>query len=95
MGADRGILVQTDAELQPLAVAKLFKAIVAREAPQLVIVAPVVCICPPLIHAQLHGLEDPLMQSECRGIGLVRAAEAELCGRVLTHTRQGPDGAAT
>jgi len=38
MGADRGILVQTDAELQPLAVAKLFKAIAAREAPQLVIV---------------------------------------------------------
>ena len=38
MGADRGILVQTDAELQPLAVAKLFKAIVAKESPQLVIV---------------------------------------------------------
>jgi electron transfer flavoprotein beta subunit len=38
MGADRGILVQTDGELQPLAVAKLFKAIVAREAPQMVIV---------------------------------------------------------
>ncbi len=38
MGADRGILVQTDAELQPLAVAKLFKAIVAKENPGLVIV---------------------------------------------------------
>ncbi len=38
MGADRGILVQTDAELQPLAVAKLFKAIAERESPQLVIV---------------------------------------------------------
>ena len=37
MGADRGILVQTDAELQPLAVAKLFKALVAKESPQLVI----------------------------------------------------------
>jgi electron transfer flavoprotein beta subunit len=37
MGADRGILVQTDAELQPLAVAKLFKALVAKENPQLVI----------------------------------------------------------
>ena len=37
MGADRGILVQTDAELQPLAVAKLFKAIIAKEQPQLVI----------------------------------------------------------
>ena len=38
MGADRGILVQTDAELQPLAVAKVLKAIVEREQPELVIV---------------------------------------------------------
>ena len=37
MGADRGILVQTDAELQPLAVAKLLKAIVEKEQPKLVI----------------------------------------------------------
>jgi electron transfer flavoprotein beta subunit len=37
LGADRSILVETDAELQPLAVAKLLKAIVAKEAPQLVI----------------------------------------------------------
>ncbi|WP_240635914.1 electron transfer flavoprotein subunit beta/FixA family protein, partial [Caldimonas tepidiphila] len=37
IGADRGILVETDAELQPLAVAKLLKALVDKEAPQLVI----------------------------------------------------------
>ena len=37
MGADRAIHVATDAELQPLAVAKLLKAIVGREAPDLVI----------------------------------------------------------
>jgi electron transfer flavoprotein beta subunit len=37
MGADRAILVQTDAELQPLAVAKTLKAIVGKEQPQLVI----------------------------------------------------------
>jgi electron transfer flavoprotein beta subunit len=37
MGADRGILVETDAELQPLAVAKLLKALVDKEQPQLVI----------------------------------------------------------
>ena len=37
MGADRGILVESDAELQPLAVAKLLKAIVDQEEPQLVI----------------------------------------------------------
>ena len=32
IGADRAILVETDVELQPLAVAKLLKAIVARRA---------------------------------------------------------------
>jgi electron transfer flavoprotein beta subunit len=37
IGADRGLLVETDAELQPLAVAKLLKAIVEREQPGLVI----------------------------------------------------------
>jgi electron transfer flavoprotein beta subunit len=38
LGADRAILVETDADLQPLAVAKLLKALVAKESPQLVIV---------------------------------------------------------
>ncbi len=37
MGADRGIHVLTDQVLEPLAVAKLLKAIIAKEAPQLVI----------------------------------------------------------
>ena len=37
MGADRGIHVTTDEELQPLAVAKLLKALVERESPDLVI----------------------------------------------------------
>ena len=37
MGADRGILVETDVELQPLAVAKLLKAIVEKEGPGLII----------------------------------------------------------
>jgi electron transfer flavoprotein beta subunit len=37
IGADRGVLVETDAELQPLAVAKLLKAVVDQEQPQLVI----------------------------------------------------------
>ncbi|WP_418648324.1 electron transfer flavoprotein subunit beta/FixA family protein [Thauera butanivorans] len=37
IGADRGILVETDADLQPLAVAKLLKALCEREAPQVVI----------------------------------------------------------
>lgn len=37
MGADRAILVETEAELQPLAVAKLLKEIAVKEAPQLMI----------------------------------------------------------
>ncbi len=37
MGAERGIHVKTDDELQPLAVAKLLKAIVEKEGPELVI----------------------------------------------------------
>ncbi|HEX9194840.1 MAG TPA: electron transfer flavoprotein subunit beta/FixA family protein, partial [Azonexus sp.] len=37
IGADRGILVETNVELQPLAVAKLLKALCDKEAPQLVI----------------------------------------------------------
>ncbi|RQO66778.1 electron transfer flavoprotein subunit beta [Aquitalea sp. FJL05] len=38
MGADRAILVETDTELQPLAVAKLLKAVADKEQPQLLIV---------------------------------------------------------
>jgi electron transfer flavoprotein beta subunit len=37
IGADRGILVLTDADLQPLAVAKLLKALVDKEQPGLII----------------------------------------------------------
>jgi len=37
MGADRAILVETDTELQPLAVAKLIKALADKEQPQLII----------------------------------------------------------
>ena len=37
IGADRGILIQTEAELQPLAVAKLLRAVCEKENPQLVL----------------------------------------------------------
>ncbi|MFP5442325.1 MAG: electron transfer flavoprotein subunit beta/FixA family protein [Betaproteobacteria bacterium] len=36
IGADRGILVESDAELQPLAIAKLLKALVDKEQPGLI-----------------------------------------------------------
>ena len=37
MGADRGLLIKTDQEVEPLGVAKLLKAVVAEENPELVI----------------------------------------------------------
>ena len=37
MGADRAVLVQTDQDLEPLAVAKALKAVIAEEQPQLVL----------------------------------------------------------
>ncbi len=37
MGADRAILIQTDADPEPLAVAKLLKAVIAEESPDVVI----------------------------------------------------------
>jgi electron transfer flavoprotein beta subunit len=37
MGADRGILVQSDEVLQPLAIAKLLKAVVEKESPEVVL----------------------------------------------------------
>ncbi len=37
MGADRGILIETDTQLEPLSIAKLLQAVVQREQPQLVI----------------------------------------------------------
>jgi electron transfer flavoprotein beta subunit len=37
MGADRAILVQTDQDLEPLAVAKVLKAVIGEESPELVL----------------------------------------------------------
>jgi electron transfer flavoprotein beta subunit len=37
IGADRGILIQTDEDIEPLAVAKLLKAVIEQEQPDLVI----------------------------------------------------------
>src|SRR6186997_3077159 len=37
LGADRAILVETDADLQPLAVAKLLRAIAEKEQPKIIL----------------------------------------------------------
>jgi electron transfer flavoprotein beta subunit len=41
MGADRGVLVETNAELQPLAVAKLLRAVILQEGPEIVIIGKI------------------------------------------------------
>ncbi len=37
LGADRGILVETDEDMQPLAIAKVLKALIDKESPELII----------------------------------------------------------
>ncbi len=37
LGADRGILVETDEDMQPLAIAKVLKAVIDKESPELII----------------------------------------------------------
>lgn len=37
MGADRGVLVETDVQLEPLAVAKILRALIEKEQPQIVL----------------------------------------------------------
>ena len=37
LGADRGILVETDVDMQPLGIAKVLKAVIDQEQPQLII----------------------------------------------------------
>ena len=49
MGADRAILVKTDGLVEPLAVAKILKALVAKESPELVILGKQVRARPILI----------------------------------------------
>jgi electron transfer flavoprotein beta subunit len=72
IGADRGILVQTDAELQPLAVAKLLASVVAREQPKLVI-------------AGKQAIDDDANQTGQMLATLARMPQATFASKVEVH----------
>ena len=67
LGADRAILIETDAELQPLAVAKLLKAIVDKEQPKLVILG---------VERLVHAV--PLAPDFHRDLGIAYKEKASL-----------------
>jgi len=81
MGADRGILVQTDQATEPLAVAKVIEALVAREAPQLVLLGK-------------QAIDDDCNQTAQMAAGLLgwpqgtSASALRLAGDVLQVTRE-------
>src|SRR5262249_25553387 len=81
LGADRAILVESDAELQPLAVAKLLKAIAAKEQPRVVILGK-------------QAIDDDSNQTGQMLAALLRwpqatfASKVELSGEEATVTRE-------
>jgi electron transfer flavoprotein beta subunit len=88
IGADRAILVETDAELQPLAVAKLLKAVVEREQPRLVILGK-------------QAIDDDANQVGQMLAGLLDwpqaafASKVQVSGAALTVTREVDGGLET
>jgi electron transfer flavoprotein beta subunit len=88
MGADRAILVESNAELQPLAVAKVLKAIVETEQPQLVILGKQAidddCNQTGQMLAALAGLPQATF-----------AAQVTIAGGTATVTREIDGGAQT
>ena len=88
IGADRGILIETDVELQPLAVAKLLKAIVDKEQPKLVILGK-------------QAIDDDANQTGQMLAALLGwgqatfASKVEVAGDVATVTREIDGGAET
>jgi electron transfer flavoprotein beta subunit len=88
IGADRGVLVHTDAELQPLAVAKLLHALVAQEQPQLVILGK-------------QAIDDDSNQTGQMLAGLLGwpqatfASHIEIADGMATITREVDDGLET
>jgi len=75
IGADRGILIETDAELQPLAVAKLLQAVAGTENPQLVIFGK-------------QAIDDDANQTGQMFAALMGWAQATFASRVLIQDGQ-------
>ena len=73
LGADRAILVETDVELQPLAVAKLLRALVDKEAPRLVILGK-------------QAIDDDANQTGQMLAGLLGWAQATSASRIEIAT---------
>ena len=88
MGADRGILVKTDAALEPLAVAKVLKSVVAQEQPALVILGK-------------QAIDDDCNQTGQMLAALLGwgqgtfASKLEVAGESITVTREVDGGAQT
>lgn len=88
LGADKAILVQVDAPVEPLAAAKLLKAVVAQEAPQLVI-------------AGKQAIDDDANQTGQMLAALLGwpqatfASKLEIAGNEATVTREVDGGLAT
>jgi electron transfer flavoprotein beta subunit len=70
IGADRGILVETNEEIQPLAVAKILKAIVDKEQPQIIILGK-------------QAIDDDSNQTGQMLAALMNAAQATFASKVL------------
>ena len=85
IGADRGILVETNEELQPLAVAKLLKALIDKEQPGLVILGKQAidddCNQTGQMLAALAGLPQATFASKVELAGDKAAVTREVDGR--------------
>ena len=81
MGADRAILIETDAELQPLAVAKLLHALAKREAPQLIVLGKQAIDDDASQVGQMVAALGAWAQATC-------ASKVELAGDTVTVTRE-------
>ena len=73
MGADRGMLVETDVELQPLAVAKLLKVIAERENPDLIILGK-------------QAIDDDCNQTGQMLAGLLNWPQATFASKITANT---------
>lgn len=81
LGADRGVLVETDVEVQPLAIAKILKAIVDKEQPGLIITGK----------QAIDGdnVQTGQMLAALAGIGQATfASEIQVEGETATVTRE-------
>src|SRR3979411_1461861 len=94
LGPDRAILVETDAELQPLAVAKLLRAIAQKESPRLVILGKQAidddCNQTGQMLAALLGWSQATFASKVKISDGKAEVTREVDGGLQTGARQGP-----